>query len=85
MDAAVKNYLKLLNYFDKDCVKICLPEKNDFGEMSGSDFKKWHKKLLLIKETDQSQKILRLANGLIESKSLSKSLQKNLKFINEQT
>lgn len=83
MNAAVKNYLKLLNYFDKDCIKICLPEKNDFGEMDESDFKKWSDKLLLIKGTDQSKKISLLARGLSETNNLPKSLFKNLKLINE--
>ena len=81
MEAAIKNYLKLLNYFDKDCIKICLPEKNDFGEMNESDFKKWEQKLLLVRDTDQSKKVFSLAKKM----KLSKSLFKNLKLINEQT
>lgn len=79
MNAAIKNYLKLLNYFDKDCIKICLPEKNDFGEMNELDFKKWKDKLLLVRDTDQSKKVCLLAKKM----QLPKSLLKNLKLINE--
>lgn len=83
MDAAVKNYLKLLNYFDKDNIKICLPDKNDFGDMNDLDFKKWSEKLSLVMDIDQTPKVKRVANKLYKNKKLSKSLIKNLKLINE--
>ena len=85
MDAAVKNYLKLLNYFDEKNIKICLPDKNDFGEMNDLDFKKWREKLSLIVDLDQTPKVIRIARKLYKSKKLSKSLIKNLKLIDEKT
>ena len=83
MEAAIKNYLKLLNYFDKDSIKICLPDKNDFGDMSEKDFKNWRSKVSLIKDLDQTPKIIKLSNKLKENSKLSKALIKNLKSINE--
>lgn len=83
MDAAVKNYLKLLNYYDKDNIKICLPDKNDFGDMNDLDFKKWKQKLLLIKDLDQTPKVISFANKLHKNKKLSKVLIKNLKLLND--
>ena len=85
MQASIKNYLKLLNYFDKDNVKICLPVKNDFGDMDTEDFKKWKDKLLLCREKDQTPKILSMARSMYKEKKISKSLIKNLKFIDAET
>jgi hypothetical protein len=81
MNAAIKNYLKLLNYFDSNDVKICLPTKNDFGEMDGSDFIKWKKKLTDVQSTNQVSKILEVAKQLKSEKKLSKTLSKNLSLI----
>jgi hypothetical protein len=83
MDSSVKNYLKLLNYFDVDNVKICLPDKNDFGDMNELDFNKWREKLSLIKQLDQVPKIIKVARKLYRNKKISKTLIKNLKLIDE--
>ncbi|NDG52236.1 MAG: hypothetical protein EBY39_04300 [Flavobacteriia bacterium] len=85
MEAAIKNYLKLLNYFDKENIKICLPVKNDFGDMDESDFKTWEEKLLLCRDTDQTLKILKVAREMYKQKKLSKNLIKNLKLIDEES
>jgi DNA primase len=34
---------KLLNHFDEHQVKICLPPKNDFGEMTKAEILSWRK------------------------------------------
>ena len=81
MNAAIKNYLKLLNYFDANDVKICLPTKNDFGEMGESDFIKWKKKLTDVQSTNQVSKILEVAKKLKSEKKLPKTLYKNLSLI----
>jgi hypothetical protein len=81
MNAAIKNYLKLLNYFDPNDVKICLPTKNDFGEMSKDDFIKWKKKLTDVQSTNQVLKILEVAKKLKSEKKLPKTLFKNLSLI----
>lgn len=81
MNAAIKNYLKLLNYFDANDVKICLPTKNDFGEMDESDFIKWKKKLTDVQSTNQVSKILEVAKKLKSEKKLPKTLYKNLSLI----
>jgi len=84
LNASIKNYLKLLNYFDKNNIKICLPNKNDFGDMNEKDFKDWSNKLSLYKETDQTKKVLSTARALYKNKQLPKTLIKNLKLIDEQ-
>jgi hypothetical protein len=81
MNAAIKNYLKLLNYFDSNDVKICLPTKNDFGEMGKDDFIKWKKKLTDVQSTNQVLKILEVAKKLKSEKKLPKTLFKNLSLI----
>lgn len=44
LNAAVNEYLLLLNYFDPCSLIICLPTKNDFGDMNGFDISEWLKK-----------------------------------------
>lgn len=85
LNAAIKNYLKLLNYFDKDVIKICLPTKNDFGDMSNEDFIEWENKIDIISKTDQTKLVLKKARELYKSKQISKNLAKNLKIIDEET
>ena len=43
-EAAEKAKRKLLKYFDSRQVKICLPSKNDFGDMSKEDIFEWLRK-----------------------------------------
>ena len=81
MQASIKSYLKLLNYFDKENIKICLPTKNDFGDMDKEDFKKWSDKLISCKDVDQTAKVSKLARELYKQKKLPKNLIKNLKLI----
>tara|TARA_A200000159_G_scaffold164665_1_gene195373 strand:- start:477 stop:1535 length:1059 start_codon:yes stop_codon:yes gene_type:complete len=85
MNACVKSYLKLLNFFDKDSIKICLPIKNDFGDMNGSDFSKWKDKMNFIDENDQVPKIISFAKKLKKQNGLSKTLIKQLQSIDEET
>ena len=77
-NAAIKNYLKLLNYFDKDVIKICLPVQNDFGDMSTQDFVKWGGKLQSVSETNQAPLVIREARKLYKQKQISKNLIKNI-------
>jgi hypothetical protein len=83
MIACIKNYLKLLSCFDASQVKICLPNKNDFGDMNANDFNKWKEKLNLIQESNQIPKIINLANKMQKLKQLPRSVCKNLKLLNE--
>ena len=41
IQTADKTYRKLLRYFDKNQIKIKLPEKKDFGEMSVEEIKQF--------------------------------------------
>lgn len=43
--AAQKAKKKLRKYFDEEQVKISLPSKNDFGEMSSAQISEWYTKL----------------------------------------
>ena len=81
MNAAIKNYLKLLTYFDPNAVKICLPVKNDFGEMNSDDFTTWKDKLKKAQSSNQVDKIIEASNKLKSKRQLSKPLLKNLKLI----
>jgi hypothetical protein len=80
MNACVKNYLKLLDYYNSNKIKICLPIKNDFGDMDKLDFSKWKTKLELIQKTNQTPKIISFAKKM----KLSKKLNKNLKLLHEE-
>lgn len=80
-NAAIKNYLKLLSYFDVDKIKICLPVKNDFGDMNKEDFKVWLSKLSRIEKEDQRQAVISESKKLEKNNKLSKPLLKNLNFI----
>ena len=82
-DASFKNYLSLLNFFDKDKVKICLPVKNDFGDMNEEDFNKWEKKLLLTESIDQKDIIIQKCEELIAKRKISKTLAKKLSLLTD--
>jgi hypothetical protein len=77
---ALKTYLKLLNYFDKDKLIVHLPTKCDFGDMIPEDFSVWLKSLDSLdvdsSSADWHQTILKL----IECKDISSSLYKKKYF-----
>ena len=77
-----KNYLKLLNYFNKDDIVIHPPLKNDFGDMSTDQFPKWKSYLddeeYIFDQSSYQKEILEL----IEQKEIPSSSYKN-KFFNE--
>ena len=78
--AAVKNYLKLLNHFDFEQLRICLPVKTDFGDMNQSDFDEWNKKCGLNFQ-EKCISIIAFAKKMRDSKSLPASLVKNIKIL----
>lgn len=41
---AVKSFFKLLNYFNFEKIRICLPLANDFGDMNEPEMNKWIEK-----------------------------------------
>lgn len=82
-DASFKNYLNLLSFFDKDKIKICLPNKTDFGDMSSNDFDHWVKKYENVKSSNQVPIILEKCNKLAKQGKISKTLAKKIKLINE--
>lgn len=84
MNACVKNYLKLLNYYDSKNIKICLPIKNDFGDMNELDFSKWKEKLNVIQQTNQVPKILQAAKKLKSKNGIPKNLLNNLSLLQDE-
>ena len=84
MDACIKNYLKLLNYFNFDKITICLPNQNDFGDMSEEDFAAWKNKLNTNMSIDQTPKIIDYANKMKLNKQVSPKLSKNIKLISHE-
>jgi len=75
--ASLKNYLKLLSYFDHHKLFICLPTANDFGEMDASNFEKWGEKLNHLEPLSQAGNVLQHSKGLADGGHLSKKLLKN--------
>ena len=82
LEASIKNYLKLLNYYNPEKVCICLPTQKDFGDMSGKDFASWSQKLDSIDSSTQEKFILDKINEIY--KTLPKSLLKNKKIISNE-
>jgi len=79
--ASIKNYCKLLSFFDYEKINICLPTKKDFGDMNEEDFQNWK-----IKKENLNQKKLRIniketAEKLYDKKKISKNLFSNLKIL----
>jgi hypothetical protein len=78
---AVKSYLKLLGVFEPAAIKICLPEKNDFGDMDKDDYVRWEAKLGQALDSDQSESVLKHINNLPNKQSLPKALLKRKKLL----
>ena len=80
-NAAVKNFLKLLNYFDSSCLNIALPTKNDFGEMSGEDYNYWENKKNKNLSSNNliCEHVLKISKNLFSKNKISKNLFKNIK------
>lgn len=77
LHASIKNYLKLLNYYESSHLCICLPNKKDFGDMSAEDFNQWKKKMT---ELDIDYQKSYIDNYLNTNRSkFPKSLIKNIK------
>jgi hypothetical protein len=79
LEASIKNYLRLLNYYNPENILICLPLAKDFGEMNEQQFIKWKNKLSSIDLKEQQSFIIQKINQIY--KSLPKNLLKNKKII----
>jgi len=83
LNACIKNYLKLLGHFDAATLRICLPTKNDFGDMDNEDFLVWQKKLATLDLPQQRVHIRSAAETLLKKGKLSKNIMNNIKYLNE--
>ena len=83
-NACIKGFLKLCDYFNRDCISISLPVKNDFGDMDADDFKKWKSKRIKNSQSPEimCKLVMEEAEKLYSSKLLSKSIYSNTKFLN---
>ena len=72
-------YLKLISHFDSEIIYICLPVKNDFGDMLDSDFKEWEDKRNNVNQPKQREKIYHQALELLDSNKLPKSFSSKIK------
>ena len=79
LNASIKNYLKLLNYYNPEKILICLPTEKDFGDMSDNQFKEWSNKLQSLTHEKQKPFILDKINAI--QKTLPKTLLKNKKIL----
>ena len=75
LNASIKNYLKLLNYYNPEKILICLPTEKDFGDMNDDQFKEWSNKLQSLTHEKQKPFILDKINSI--QKTLPKTLLKN--------
>tara|TARA_B100000085_G_scaffold273922_1_gene289961 strand:+ start:12305 stop:13342 length:1038 start_codon:yes stop_codon:yes gene_type:complete len=76
---AIKIFFKLFTMFDYDKIFICLPNKNDFGDMSSSDFASWDDKRYSINKDSHYNNIVRQAEMFCESKNQPESFIKKIK------
>ena len=79
--ASIKNYCKLLGFFDYDKLEICLPTKKDFGDMSTEDFANWENKKSANNQEQLRSNIKKTAQKLYDNKKLSKNLFSKLKIL----
>jgi hypothetical protein len=83
---AIKIFFKLFTLFNYDKIFICLPDKNDFGEMTISDFAKWNEKRYSILAEDHYPNIIKQAERFCETnKQPDAFLKKVKKFKKELT
>ena len=81
LEASFKNYLKLLSVFEPERIKICLPLKTDFGDMTPEDFPEWRGKAAEKIRASQAEEIKSGCEEMAKSKKLSKKLQSRIKLI----
>ena len=81
LHAAIKIFIKLLNYFDISKLRINLPTENDFGEMheKGVNFKeKWYQKS--VDKEKQISKILLILNSKEGARIVKNKTERNKKI-----
>ena len=80
---SLKSYLKLASYFNNSKLFICLPNKNDFGDMLSKDFDGWliKKESVVHKPNKHSENVLKFSKQYYEGGKISKNLYKNIKYI----
>lgn len=81
--ASIKNMLKLTSNINFKKLYICLPTKEDFGEMNNKDFELWvKKKKALLKKRDMFKiNLLKESENLFSKGLISKNIFSNIKYI----
>ena len=79
LQGSINSYYRLLNFFDKEKVRICLPNKNDFGDMNELDFDKWVVKKDSTDPLKQVPHIISESEKMIKNGSLKKIFYKKIK------
>jgi hypothetical protein len=82
-ESAIKSFLKLLNFFGSDKLNICLPTKNDFGDMTDSDFENWSVKKNINYNSNSKicNQIYTSSKILFSENKISKNLFNNIKYL----
>ena len=80
---AIKTYLKLLDYLDPCKITICLPIKNDFGDMSPADFITWRSKVSSLDLKKLTLQIITFAQDSNKKKLISDNLYKNVGILED--
>lgn len=80
LHGCLKSFFKLIPFFDYKKINICLPTKNDFGDMKKEDFENWKNKKEKIQD-NQVGLIIDQTDLMISKKSMPKTfLSKFKKF-----
>lgn len=75
-----KSYLKLLNYFPKECIIIHPPSQNDFGDMAEQSFSFWLEYIYDKKYTEDQLNYHQNIKLLIKNGDIPKTLYKKKYF-----
>jgi hypothetical protein len=76
---ALKSFYKIIQVIDYNKVKICLPTKNDFGEMDDDDYHKWFSKKNLCNTDFDYSKLIESTDKMCLNQDQPKSLLSKIK------
>lgn len=76
---SIKIFFKLFTLFDYSKIKICLPTKNDFGDMKNSDYVDWDNKLKAIENKSHYVNIVNEAESFCSKKNMPQTFLNKIK------
>ena len=76
---SIKIFFKLFTVFDYTKIVICLPQKNDFGEMDSENYEVWENKLKSIETKSHYLNIIKEAKDFCKLKDMPKAFLNKIK------